>query len=45
MSMLYDGFYCRADAYTTYDGVSWTALNSSTALKGRAWFGMAVLHM
>jgi hypothetical protein len=40
----YDGFYCRSDAWESYDGSRWSLLNASTSLKGRAWFGMSVLH-
>lgn len=39
----YDGFYCRGDSWESYDGRTWTKLNT-TALSGRAWFGMAVMH-
>lgn len=43
-SHLYDGFYTRSDSWASYDGFNWTLLNSTTAMKGRAWFGMAVMH-
>lgn len=35
----YDGFYCRSDIWT-FNGTTWTQLNTTSALGSRAWFGM-----
>lgn len=36
---LHDGFYCRSDSWESYDGFTWNLLNTTNAIKGRAWFG------
>eukprot|EP01038_Epipyxis_sp_PR26KG_P013274 gene13274-17787_t len=40
----YDGFYCRADSWESYNGYNWTLLNPKNSIGGRAWFGMIVRH-
>lgn len=43
-SSRYDGFYCRADTWETYDGYNWTLINNNNTFQGRAWFAMTVMH-
>ena len=40
---VYDGFYARPDTWESYDGITWTLLNSNCSFGGRAWFGMGNL--
>ena len=40
----YDGFYSRADVWSSYDARSWQLLNASSALGGRAWMGVNLMR-
>jgi hypothetical protein len=41
---MFDGYYCRADIWETYNGYNWTLLTTQAPFGGRAWFGLVNQH-